>query len=329
MSTHVIEYNVSDAAIEQLGEELSGLTAETPEKYKAVAAGIGRVRTLRVAVEKTRKELKADALAYGRKVDGEAKRITAKLLEIEEPLKLTKQAVDDEKARIKREKEEAERKAREAEEARLRAEQEAKERAERERIKAEQEAEQKRLDAERAELEKQRLAQEAELRKQREAEQERQRIAQEKADAERKAEEEKLRVEREKIEAQQREEQARIEAERKKVEAERLRLEHEKFEREAKERAEREAKEKAEREAEEKRLAEIEAKKEQERLLAMRPDVEKVAAIADAISAIEMPIVLSDEANTFLLDIRHELLNIAEEAQDWATNHAAKELVSQ
>jgi hypothetical protein len=75
-----------------------------PADYKAVSAAISEVKTKRVEVEKTRKVFKADALEYGRKVDAEAKRVTALLLEIEEPLKATKQAVDDEKAREAEEK---------------------------------------------------------------------------------------------------------------------------------------------------------------------------------------------------------------------------------
>ena len=113
-STHVVEYSVSDAAIDKLRERYSGLTIASTADYERVRLGIGEIRDIRVQVEKTRVELKADALAYGRKVDAEAKRITAMLLEIEEPLKLEKQKVDDEKARVKREKEEAERRRIEA-----------------------------------------------------------------------------------------------------------------------------------------------------------------------------------------------------------------------
>ena len=67
------------------------------------------MRTARTDVEKRRKELKQDALDYGRLVDSTAKRITERLEAIEGPLKANKELIDAENERIKREKEEAER----------------------------------------------------------------------------------------------------------------------------------------------------------------------------------------------------------------------------
>ncbi|MFY7700494.1 MAG: hypothetical protein ACOVQH_09510 [Burkholderiaceae bacterium] len=89
-------YDVTDAAIAELKQELSGLT-----EYNAVSKGIAKVRTLRTRIEATRKQLKADSLAWGRKVDSEAKRITEQLEAIEEPLKLLKAAIDEAKEREK------------------------------------------------------------------------------------------------------------------------------------------------------------------------------------------------------------------------------------
>ena len=106
---------VTDAAIDVLRQEYAGLEIKTTADYERVRLAIADVRDRRVTVEKTRVELKAGALEYGRRVDSEAKRITAMLAEIEEPLKAEKQRVDDEKARVKREKEEAERARIEAE----------------------------------------------------------------------------------------------------------------------------------------------------------------------------------------------------------------------
>lgn len=91
----VVKYNVTDAAIAELAEKCRDLTADTPAGYKEVTKAIAEVRTTRTSVEAY---LKADALAWGKKVDAEAKRITAKLLEIEEPLKEKKQIIDDAKA---------------------------------------------------------------------------------------------------------------------------------------------------------------------------------------------------------------------------------------
>jgi len=99
----VINYNVTDAKISELKEKYK----ETTE-YPAVSRGISEIRTLRTSVEKKRKELKADALEWGRKVDTEAKRITGMLLEIENPLKAIKSKVDEEKARVKAEKDRVE-----------------------------------------------------------------------------------------------------------------------------------------------------------------------------------------------------------------------------
>lgn len=281
-STHVVEYSVSDAAIEKLRERYSGLTIANTADYERVRVGIGEIRDIRVQVEKTRVELKADALAYGRKVDAEAKRITAMLLEIEEPLKLEKQKVDDEKARVKREKEEAERRrieeelrikreAEEAEAARIKAEQEAADRAERERIAAEQKAEADRLAKERAALEAERAKAEEERRKAQAI-----------------------------IDEQNRLERERIEAEQAKLREERERLQREQFEREAKERAEREAREKLEREAAEKKAREEAEAEERERLAALAPDREKLTAFAETIATLAPPVVKSSEAMHYL-----------------------------
>lgn len=95
--TTLIRFDVTDEAIRQLGLQFKDAEAETKNGYDHVKAGIATVGKLRSQVEKTRKALKHDALDYGRKVDGEAKRITAALREVEDPLKKKKQAVDDAK----------------------------------------------------------------------------------------------------------------------------------------------------------------------------------------------------------------------------------------
>ncbi len=270
-STPIVEYSVSDAAIEQLRARYTGLTIQSTADYERVRGGIGEVRDIRVQVEKTRVELKADALAYGRKVDTEAKRITNLLLEIEEPLKIEKAKVDDEKARVKREKEEAERAAIAAElKTKLDAE-EAAQKAERDRIAAEQQAESDRLAKERAELEKERAAAEEERRKAQAIIDEQNRIA-----------------------------QAKLDEEAAKLKAEREKLAREQFEREAKERAEADARAKVEREAAEKKAREEREAEERERLAALAPDREKMTAFAEAIATIAPPVVNSSEAMHYL-----------------------------
>jgi len=92
MNEMIIQYNVSDAAIEELREQYGNVeTVEGDAGLALLKEDIAVVRTLRTSVEAKRKELKKDALEYGRKVDSEAKRITAKLLEIEEPMKAEKE----------------------------------------------------------------------------------------------------------------------------------------------------------------------------------------------------------------------------------------------
>jgi len=73
-------------------------TDEGYEKSKRVSLDIGKILS---SLEKTRKELKADALAYGRKVDAEAKSIEAELTEMRDPHKLAYQELD----RMKKERE--------------------------------------------------------------------------------------------------------------------------------------------------------------------------------------------------------------------------------
>lgn len=99
----IITYEVTDRAIEELKERYAGLSIIPDDKdtYETVRLAIADVRTLRTTVEKKRKELKADALEWGRKVDGEAKRITEALLEIETPLKDEKEKEDRRQIEIK------------------------------------------------------------------------------------------------------------------------------------------------------------------------------------------------------------------------------------
>ena len=145
---------VADAVIDELREKYGELKASDNAGYHAVRLAIADVRKVRVDVEKARKDLKADALEYGRKVDAEAKRVTALLLEIEEPLKAEKARIDDAKETARREKEEAERKQIEAEmeakrkeQEELRRQVEEKRLAEQKRIAQEQEAERKQFEA--------------------------------------------------------------------------------------------------------------------------------------------------------------------------------------
>jgi hypothetical protein len=100
------KYNVTDAAIAKLNTDYMVLTVKTPQDmpgYEIVKKARIDIKKRRVEVEKTRVQLKAESLEYGRRVDGEAKRITALLEPIENHLIGQEKIVDDEKARIKAE----------------------------------------------------------------------------------------------------------------------------------------------------------------------------------------------------------------------------------
>ena len=106
-----VKFTITSEEIEAKRANYGQLSAETPAGYALVRGAIADCRATRAKIETRRKELKAGALAYGRKVDGVAKELTGLIESFEAPLKEKKQAVDDEKTRIKREKEEAEQRA--------------------------------------------------------------------------------------------------------------------------------------------------------------------------------------------------------------------------
>lgn len=106
-----VVFSVTDAGIAELEAKHRGLVVAHGDKkgYLALTQAIAEVRTARTDVEKRRKELKQDALDYGRLVDSTAKAITERLEAIEGPLKANKEQIDAENERIRKEKEEAER----------------------------------------------------------------------------------------------------------------------------------------------------------------------------------------------------------------------------
>lgn len=99
------EFRKQDAAIAKLAQQYMPLTIkglEDREGFNAVHEARMIVKNTRVSVEKKRVELKADALAYGRAVDSEAKRLTELLEPIESHLKAEEDAVVQERERIRR-----------------------------------------------------------------------------------------------------------------------------------------------------------------------------------------------------------------------------------
>jgi len=110
--TGVVTYQITDAAIAEMESLYMGLTIsdlEDREEFDAVHSARMVVKTHRVAVEKKRKELKADALAWGKKVDSEAKRIFGKLEPIEDHLMAEENKVLEAEKRRKEEEDRIER----------------------------------------------------------------------------------------------------------------------------------------------------------------------------------------------------------------------------
>lgn len=100
----LITYSITDAKLAELRQKYAEVPdATTPEGYALVKAGLSELVPLRTGVDKKRKELKAESLEWGRKVDAEAKRITEVLEAIETPLRSAKEAVDAEAERVKQE----------------------------------------------------------------------------------------------------------------------------------------------------------------------------------------------------------------------------------
>ena len=290
----VIEFGVADKTVADLRKRYGDLKitdVKDTKGYKIVQEAIADVKSVRVGVEKSRVSMKESALEYGRRVDAEAKRVTALLAAIEQPLVAEKKRIDDEKAAAKRA-------AEEAEKARIAAEIEAERKADQERIEAEQKAERERLAAQHAEMERERqklAAERAALEAERARERERQESEAAKIrEANRKAQAE-IDAKNAEIAAAQAAEAARIAEQRREVE----RLEQQRL---AALRAEREAEEKAKREreaAEAKRLEEIEQAK---KLEAMKPDREKAATMAKTLSGIGWPSASTDGGNECFSD---------------------------
>jgi phage-related minor tail protein len=293
VETQLKRFSPTDSAIAVMSEQYLPLTiagVDDSRGFKLVHAARMDVRAKRVQVEKVRVELKADALAYGRSVDAEAKRITALLEPIEAHLNEEEKAYEDAKEKIReeaRQKAEAEARVKaEAEAARLKAIAD----AEAARVKAEQDAEAARLREERERLEAERRA----------------------ADAERARVEAEQAAER----ARQKDEQDKIDADRLAVEAEKKRLadieevrlraiENERIRKEFEEKARIEMEDRVARGVEERKAAE-KAKAEAEeaarlRAEALRPDKDKLLAVGAAVEAIIVPPVSKESERAAML----------------------------
>jgi len=99
-------YNPIEAGIAGLVEKYKEGPKDLaiPANYKECQAALSATRGIRGKTEKLRKELKADALAYGRLVDATAKRIVDQVQLIEEPYATAKKDYDTAVEVAKREK---------------------------------------------------------------------------------------------------------------------------------------------------------------------------------------------------------------------------------
>jgi hypothetical protein len=96
------KYNVTDSTIEKLKADYMEIKVESPEdklNYTLAKTARSEIKSLRVQVEKKRKELKEESLNFGRCIDSEAKRIISLLEPIENHLLSQEKIVDDEKER--------------------------------------------------------------------------------------------------------------------------------------------------------------------------------------------------------------------------------------
>ncbi|HUU53214.1 MAG TPA: hypothetical protein VMW44_01070 [Candidatus Bathyarchaeia archaeon] len=99
----VVEYSITDAALAEMKEMYMPLVItdlDDKEQFDAVHSARMVVRGKRIEVEKKRVELKADALAWGKKVQSEANRIFALIEPIENHLMSEEKKAEIEKKRI-------------------------------------------------------------------------------------------------------------------------------------------------------------------------------------------------------------------------------------
>lgn len=288
-----VVYGIADQKIDDWAGMYLPLTTngvDDKDAFETVHNARMTVKNARVDIEKTRKALKADALEYGKVVDAEAKRLTAKLEKIETHLESQEKLVTDERERLRIEREAKARAATQARvdalgdvgrfvpfamcEAMTEAEYQAElakateayntAKAERERKEAEEaaarKAEAEKLAAERAELEKLRAEQQAEANR--------------------------LAAERRKLEEAEASEAKRVAAEKAAKEhaenLERIRVETEA-------RVNRETEERLAREAEAARIKAEKAEARRLKALALRPDKEKLLAFAEQIESLDVP----------------------------------------
>jgi colicin import membrane protein len=109
MTTQIAEYSQTEAALGVLADKFKGVVYDvtTKEGMAAAKAGRNEIRGYRTALEAKRVEIKAPALERCRLIDAEAKRITAELEALEDPIAAQIKKEEDRIAAEKAAKEEA------------------------------------------------------------------------------------------------------------------------------------------------------------------------------------------------------------------------------
>lgn len=104
------EYRPTEAALVELRQRHAGVVypVNTPKGLAAAKAARAELRDLRVALEKTRKVIKEPALRRSQQIDTEARRITAALSELEDPIDAQIKAEEQRKEDERRAREQAE-----------------------------------------------------------------------------------------------------------------------------------------------------------------------------------------------------------------------------
>jgi hypothetical protein len=331
-----ITFDIAEGQLTALVADTGKLTiagAGDRKGFDAVHEGRMILREKRLGIDKRRKELKADALAYGKQVESTAQA----LIGIIEPEEARLQAEEDKynaaKAEEKRLKEEEAAKLTQARVDALGAVGDTitfalagalEEEAYQERLKEATAAHEAKLAREAAEeAERQRLAAEAEKARQEEAARlEAQRVEQEKLAAELKAQQEKLAAQQREIEERNRAEYERLAAEQQKLDdakaAEEKRIADAAAEEERKAAVEQARKEavaaeklRAEKEAAAKLEREKRAEAKRLRAEAKRPDKEKLIAFADLVDQMDIP-----ELTEASIDARQSVIEIMESASE-------------
>lgn len=109
VTSQPVALNVTNATLEKLQKKFAKVPDCTTTKgYELARVGISEIVGLRTGLAACKKDRKAEAIAFGKKVDVEYNRILDILVGIETPMKEAKKAVDAEKEAKKEEKRKAE-----------------------------------------------------------------------------------------------------------------------------------------------------------------------------------------------------------------------------